>query len=57
MSTKRRQNDQDKKKFYKIEKAIKDSFSEVRERLKKDKEDYSSSGKQKRSAPCFQYYF
>lgn len=57
MSTKRRENDQDKKKFYKIEKAIKDSFSEVRERLKKDKEDYCASGKQKRSAPCFQYYF
>lgn len=56
MSTKRRENDQDKKKFYKIEKAIKDSFSEVREKLKRD-EEYSSSGKQKRSAPCFQYYF
>ena len=57
MNPKARQNEQDKKKFYKIEKAIKDSYSEVRERLKRDKEVHSSSRKQKRSIPCFQYYF
>jgi hypothetical protein len=57
MTGKREKNYQDKKKFYEIEKAIKDSYSEVRKRLSKNKEVSTTSGKQKGSASCFQYYF
>lgn len=57
MKPTRKSDTQDKKKFQQIEKAIKESYSEVRKTLKAEEKSCTYPKKQKHSAPCFQYYF